>query len=124
MRRVRRLLGTFVGAWLLGQCVTLAAATVALAARPSGDAACTCGHRAEEACPMHEDKTPAAARRCILRRDTDDSRMVLGSVLSQAGPVPSSTVSRPDAGSTAGPLAAKPFRRDSILPPEAPPPRR
>jgi hypothetical protein len=123
MRRLRRVLGPLAGSWLFCQIATLTVLPVALAWRSASDLKCTCPKGAESACPMHHQKTPAGAKQCLLRNAADGAASVLTSLLSPLGYLPSVTTPiRPAVGDSAF-VAELAMVRDSLLTPDAPPPR-
>ncbi|OFW29464.1 MAG: hypothetical protein A3G76_07425 [Acidobacteria bacterium RIFCSPLOWO2_12_FULL_65_11] len=90
MRAVRHRLSRLIGAWLVCQAVTLAAAPVSLGAMPSTPDALKCmcppGMAPGEACPMHH--TPQGTRECVLTSGSSSSDAALLSMMGNLGLMP------------------------------------
>jgi hypothetical protein len=86
MVRMRRVLGLVAIVWLVGQ-VGLSALTLLLL-ETSGpalsEAACTCTHGPDAACPMHRNTAPGS-RTCVLRGAGDHTAILLGSLFATTG---------------------------------------
>jgi hypothetical protein len=123
MARFRRVLGPLAGFWLFCQIATLTILPVTVVLRSASGLECTCPQGAQSACPMHHQKTPAGAKECLLRNAADGAASALTSVLSPLGFLPSTTTSiRPIAADSAL-VGEFTMVRDTILMPDAPPPR-
>jgi hypothetical protein len=85
---VRRLLGSFVAAWLTCQTAALGLTpnlVVWFGVTDVSLMVCTCGHGADATCPMHHHGTANGSRRCVMRSMNDHGTAVLASVFGLLG---------------------------------------
>jgi hypothetical protein len=83
---VRRVLGSFIAAWLMCQVAALGLAPNLVVWFGVTDVECTCGHGDDATCPMHHHG--ATSRWCVMRSMNHHGTAVLASVFGLLGFLP------------------------------------
>jgi hypothetical protein len=124
MPQLRRALGPVAALWLLCQLGTGALVPVALlTAADSHTLACTCGHGADEMCPMHH-KRPSSPVRCAMQAAGESGTAALTTLVGLSGLIPESTPAIVAASATPNVAAVDAHLiGERPVPPDPPPPR-
>jgi hypothetical protein len=122
MTRLRRALGPLTAAWIVCQVATLASSPVALWLMSADLAECTCTTGDHASCPMHHKQEPGS-KICLLRSAADPGTMVLASIFSGAGLLPTPAVMVASSGNQPAAMIALTTRPSRQTPPDPPPPR-
>jgi hypothetical protein len=126
MGRLRRLLGPLAALWLSAQLGAIAIVPPALwISAPTAHAtACSCGHGADDFCPMHHPRDGRSSRCAMQARDGSGAAIVT-TLIALTGITPdSSPAPEPPAASAPVHAASRHAIGERPIPPDPPPPRR
>jgi hypothetical protein len=124
MTSLRRVLCPLAMLWLICQAaaVTVALPAFRMESMSTDEVVCTCAHGGDGTCPMHHKKS-AGSRLCTMHSADESGTLVLRSLLSVAGLIPTRTAATaPDSMGTQ-PSMAFSAAADRPVPPDPPPPR-
>jgi hypothetical protein len=125
MGGIRRRLGSFATGWLALQLAILVSVPTVLCTTMEATAAsaCTCSHEAGQACPMHHPSSSPAPAACSCGSATDPAAAIVASLLGPAA-IPARVFDAVPVVVTADvPHSSVPHPPDTIIGPDAPPPR-